>query len=180
MKDTMVSCSSVKCCGRQLVGLMLLLCLLGVGQLGSAFAQPGSTGGTLGKTDKSLSGGESTEPSKPSAKSRGHNRQEHEREPPAAIAGRWRWTADCTLGHWQGEFNIYQSSRERFSGAFAGTSLDDRGTISDGHLNGNNISFIRTSSVATQHWTGQVAGGRMSGSSSGNANCSWQAIKKGQ
>lgn len=149
----------------------------------SGLAEAGSTGGTIGKTEKSVSGGErSSEPqsrtnSRPISKGSG-GASSADRSSQSSIAGRWRYSADCTVGHWQGEFEILQGSGGSFSGSFAGTSLADTGTISNGRVSGSSISFTRTSSVATQYWRGGIAGGRMSGTSSGNANCSWQALRK--
>jgi hypothetical protein len=119
-----------------------------------AFGQAGSTGGTIGKTDKSVSGGESaSEPHTPTkSRSKGQRpigRGTSDQSSGVPVAGRWRWSADCTVGHWQGEFDLAQTSRGNFNGSFAGTSAHDVGTITDGHTNGTSISFTRTSSIAT-------------------------------
>lgn len=145
-----------------------------------AFGQAGSTGGTLGKTGKSLSGEEN--PAEPSARTKSRtksiDRDTSSQPSGVSVTGRWRWSADCTVGHWQGEFDLAEASRGRFNGSFAGTSVHDVGTISDGSVNGGSISFTRTSSIATQYWRGRLAGTRMKGTSTGNANCSWQATRK--
>jgi hypothetical protein len=133
-----------------------------------AIGQAGSTGGVIGKTDKSVSGGES--PARPRGGS--------DKPSGASLNGRWRWSADCTVGHWQGEFDLSQTAGGNFNGSFAATSAHDVGTISDGRISGDNISFTRTSSIATQYWKGRITAARMRGTSSGNANCSWQATRR--
>jgi len=148
-----------------------------------AYGQAGSIGGTIGKTDKSVSGGEAPSetqtPTKPRSKGqRPIDRSALDQSSKVSVAGRWRWDADCTIGHWQGEFDLAESSRGTFNGSFAGTSAHDVGTITEGHINGTNITFTRTSAYATQYWTGRLAVGRMKGTSSGNANCSWEATRK--
>lgn len=56
----------VKRAGRRLPGFIVLLGLLALGQQESAIAQAGSTGGTIGKTDKSISGeGNGADPRSP-------------------------------------------------------------------------------------------------------------------
>jgi hypothetical protein len=146
------------------------------------FGQAGSTGGTIGKTDKSVSGGESTaEPHTP-AKSRPKGQRPIDRgtsdqSSEVSVAGRWRWTQDCPP-RWQGEFDLAETSRGHFDGSFAGTSWYDNGTITDGHISGTSVSFTRKSAPVTQYWTGRLTAGRMKGTSSGNANCSWEATRK--
>ncbi len=134
-----------------------------------ALAQSGSVGGTVGKTDKSVSGGE-TAPAKravaPNAGSAG------------SVAGRWRWSADCESGHWEGGFSLTQSGASEITGGFLHTNLADIGTIS-GHVSNGSLSFIRNAGVVTQHWVGQLRGGHhISGSLSGNENCTWQASRQ--
>jgi hypothetical protein len=54
---------AVKRLGGRLLGVALLSRFFALGQAGSAFAQAGSTGGIIGKQDKSISsGGDTTEP----------------------------------------------------------------------------------------------------------------------
>jgi hypothetical protein len=145
----------------------------------SALAQAGSTGGTIGKQDKSISGGESVvEPHAP-VKSRPKSQRpiETPESSEVSVAGRWRWTQDCPP-RWQGEFDLAETSRGHFNGSFAGTSWYDNGTITDGHISGTSVSFTRKSAPVTQYWTGRLTAGRMKGTSSGNANCSWEATRK--
>jgi hypothetical protein len=147
-----------------------------------AFGQAGSTGGTIGKQDKSVTGGESAvEPHTP-AKSRPKGQRPIDGGPSdqsseLSVAGRWRWRSDCTT-HWQGEFDLAETSRGHFSGSFAGTSWYDVGTITDGHISGTSVSFTRKNVAVTQYWTGRLAAGRIKGTYSGNANCGWEATRK--
>ena len=162
-------------------------CLLVVAMLqatgSSVLAQAGSTGGAIGKTEKSISGSERSTDVQPAAKTRANNQRpaqagNGDRSGESSVAGRWRWTQDCSIGRWQGEFELSETSGGSFSGNFAGTSWHDIGTISGGRVSGSSISFTRTNPVTTQYWRGRLAGGRMSGSSTGNADCSWQASRK--
>jgi hypothetical protein len=142
-----------------------------------AFAQAGSIGGTIGKTDKSVSGEESAAEPRTPAKSRSRGASDKSSE--VSVVGRWRWIAECSNGHWLGEFDLAETSRGEISGSFAGTSWYDIGTITDGHVSGSGVSFTRKSAVFTQYWKGRIAAGRIKGTlSQGNDNCSWEATKK--
>jgi hypothetical protein len=143
-----------------------------------AQVQPGSTGGSIGKTDKSISGGESTaEPSVP-AKSRSKGQRPVDsttsNQSSVSVAGAWRWSADCTgSGHWDGQFDLVETSRGQFNGSF-----EPVGTISDGHINGTSVAFTRTWVTFTQYWIGRLVGGHLKGTLSGNGTCSWEASRK--
>ena len=147
-----------------------------------AQVQPGSTGGSIGKTEKSISGGEGGEPNTPPrSRSKGQRPVDNgtsDQPSEVSVAGRWRWIADCGGGRWEGEFDLTRTSRGNIGGSFAGTSWHDIGTITDGHINGSRIAFTRKSAVTTQYWKGRLAGGRIKGTSSGNGNCSWEASRK--
>jgi hypothetical protein len=70
--------------------------------------QPGSVGGTIGKTDKSVSGGESAaEPSTPAkSRSRGQrpiDKGASDKSSEVSVAGRWRWIAECSNGQTYGK-----------------------------------------------------------------------------
>ena len=72
---------------------------------GTAFAQAGSTGGTLGKTDKSASGGEEERP------------KSGNRKAAATISGKWSWRSKCENGtNWTGEFDFDQNADGTLSG----------------------------------------------------------------
>jgi hypothetical protein len=123
----------------------------------TAFAQAGSTGGTLGNTDKSISG-EREEPRQRDP----HENRTRERSAPSTpsavfVTGQWHWTADCQSGHYNGAFTLSEAS--------------------GGQFGGGQISFTRTVAIVTQHWRGRLTSGHISGSISGNENCTWQASK---
>lgn len=144
-----------------------------------AFAQAGSTGGTIGKTDKSVSGGESTaEPRTPTnSRSKGQrpiDRGASGQSSGVSVAGPWHWIADCNNGHWEGQFDLVETSQGEFKGSF-----QDVGTISDGHINGTSVTFTRTWAFGIQYWRGQLAAGRIKGTLSGSSTCSWEATRKG-
>lgn len=142
-----------------------------------ALGQAGSTGGTLGKTGKSMSGADS--PAAPDTRVKRIDRDTPDQPPGISVTGRWRWGADCGAGgHWQGEFDLADTSRGHFNGSFAATSPHDVGTITNGTISGGNFSFTRTNPLVTQYWKGRLASGGMKGTSSGNANCSWEAARK--
>lgn len=146
------------------VGIFLVPCF--------AQVQPGSIGGSIGKTDKSISGGESAAEPRPSTKRR-IERGASDSSSGVSVAGRWGWIADCTSGHWQGQFDLTEISRGQFNGSF-----DPIGTISNGRVNGTSVTFTRTWVTGTQYWTGQLAAGRLKDTLSGNERCSWQASRK--
>jgi hypothetical protein len=147
-------------------------------------AQAGSTGGTIGKTDKSAAGSRDTqEPPKPSNTARPKNEPEGRKSAAVSVAGQWRWSADCQSGHWSGGFQLRQGTSGQFDGAFLHTNASDIGTILNGQIGGNGLSFTRTWTVlitASQQWTGQLGeGGRhISGSITGNENCTWEGRKE--
>ena len=153
----------------------VLLVLVGVDQ--RAFAQAGSTGGTLGNTDKSAAGSRGEEePAKPQRSARPPKKGESAAAA-VSVAGSWKWTADCDNGgHYTAGFQITQGMAGEFSGVFVG----DLGTISGGHLSNGVMSFTRTSAFYTQHWTGRLAGGgtHINGSLTGNVNCTWEGVKE--
>jgi hypothetical protein len=58
MEDCVDNGWSMKCLGRRLLGFVLMLGMFAMGLQQNALAQAGSTGGTIGKQDKSISGGD--------------------------------------------------------------------------------------------------------------------------
>jgi hypothetical protein len=78
----------------RLLGFVLLLGLFAIGPQESAFAQAGSTGGTIGKQDKSISGGEdadrphtATQPKRPAEKTL----ETSSGRSCSRIVGTWSW-----------------------------------------------------------------------------------------
>lgn len=117
-----------------IVAIISLIALLAVDRI--AFAQAGSTGGTLGKTDKSVSGGEEE---RPGDRKSGHRKAT---ATAATISGKWSWRAKCDDGSaWTGEFNFNQN----IDGTFSGNCHNDTGAGScsavSGRVSGNNATF---------------------------------------
>jgi hypothetical protein len=95
---------------------------------------------------------------------------------PVSLTGRWSWNANCAGALWRGKFDIAESASDRFTGGFAGTEWHDIGTITEGQVEGTNVSFTRTTPYYVQRWKGQIGEGRMEGSlSSDTYACTWQA-----
>jgi hypothetical protein len=98
MKDGRNDGLPVKRLGGRIVGFVLLLGLFAIGQQESAFAQAGSTGGTIGKQDKSISGGDDAANSrhavpvrKPSRSARQSVATTPAGDPCGRIVGKWLW-----------------------------------------------------------------------------------------
>jgi hypothetical protein len=138
-----------------------------------AFAQAGSTGGTIGKTDKSVSGGEEeTSPRRDKTKTpeQGHTA--------AVLTGNWNWTAHCGPLSPGGVFVISNVSGTHFSGDFLS---DVTGTL-NGSIAGDRISFTRILPTmdSPQRWTGTISwsSGRMTGEITRPLGvCTWSATK---
>jgi hypothetical protein len=142
----------------------------------AARAQGGSTGGAIGKTEKSISGAQEA----PAAPERRQSKKPTRESPAAAVSvtGRWHWVARCQSGHWTGDFILAESSAGQFTGAFGGTNWADAGTIANGRASAGNVVFTRLTTFVTQYWTAKLTDGRMVGSLSGNENCQWEASRK--
>ena len=149
--------------------LLLKVCILGAllaaVAASPAFAQAGSAGGTIGKQNKSISGGEE-QPARPKSVSR-------PRRAPAAsakassgggVSGRWHWQAQCQQTFYQGEFEIGAVTDGHFTGQFFS---DVAGPISAGEIEGSRISFMRSVFGFGQPWHGTFSGSQMSGGISG-------------
>jgi hypothetical protein len=138
--------------------------LADVAVYGKALAQGGSAGGSVGKTSKSVSGGE---PQARPAPTRAV----------FSLAGTWQWRADCSNGtHWEATFaatpNDSGSYALNFDGAGGGTGL---GTVS-----GTHVTLLRNFSIFHQTWTATLAGGNlMKGSvkSSEGGFCTFEASR---
>lgn len=125
----------------------------------AACAQAGSAGGTIGKQNKSASGG--SEAPAPKAKAR-------PRRSPAAsakstsgnVSGRWHWQANCQQSFYQGDFELGAVTDGHFTGQFFS---DVPGPVSAGTIEGNRISFVRSVFGIAQPWHGTFSGAQMSG-----------------
>jgi hypothetical protein len=166
--------------------LLAILMLLAGGSL--ALGQAGSTGGTIGKTDKSVSG--ETAPEKKTqtkSRSKGQGPIDKEDQPSSkqnlvtAVIGSWNWEGSCESGgSWQGGIILEPASGNNFTGRF------DKGHIGTlvGTVNGNSISFDRSVYWVKQHWTAVISGSgrtklRMSGTFSdpSHTGCRFSATK---
>jgi hypothetical protein len=131
-----------------------------------AVAQAGSTGGSVGKRDKSVSGVEDAPaPRPPVAPTRRQQRAAPEAGASASVNGSWRWSCTCSSGKaFHGTFNFVQTGNS-FSGVMP-QSEGATGQVSDGKVSGGRVSFTvsLTNVIArTEHWTGRLNGGHMQG-----------------
>jgi hypothetical protein len=152
--------------------------------------QPGSTGGTIGTTDKSISGGGDVQQPRSPTKRDGDGRSE-KRLSETSVSGRWRWRAACGIGgQWHGDFQISQTSDGSFTGTFT-SDTSDAGLVGNpvpqqirnGRVSGGQISFARDI-APVQQWSGTIAQApgetrSMAGSIAalGLSVCSWTATR---
>jgi hypothetical protein len=139
-----------------------------------ALAQAGSTGGAIGKSDKSASGGEEQSHQKPKARPRNSPAREM---PPHSISGKWTWTAKCDdTSNWAGTFELEQSPQ----GVIAGTAEGNDGSGSmSGQLIANKLIVTRSYPMHSNQIIFTVAAGgtSMQGSESSRTHgiCKYQA-----
>jgi hypothetical protein len=129
----------------------------------TAFAQAGSTGGTIGKQDKSTSGSqELPSPPKPPRKraARGESAAQ-KMGSRAAISGRWHWDIKCPNANFVGILDIVQSG-DTFTGEFGHTNFWDNGTVSNGRVTGDTVTFDREY-YGTDHVVLHLSGSVMQG-----------------
>jgi hypothetical protein len=167
--------------------LLAFLMLLAGGSL--ALGQAGSTGGTIGKTDKSVSGGEAAPANQTQTKSRSKDQGPIDKgdQPSSkqnlvtAVIGSWDWEGSCASGgSWQGGIILESASGNNFTGKF------EKGHVGSlvGTVNGNSISFDRSVYCVKQHWAALISGSgrtklRMSGTFSdpSHTGCRFSARK---
>jgi hypothetical protein len=124
----------------------------------TAFAQAGSTGGTLGNTDKSISG----EREQPREAPRHSTRERPKRaSAPLSVSGNWVWSAKCDDGTtWAGTFDFVQSADGAVSGSAAG---NDGSASFSGQVQGNTIIGRRTYSMHSNSVVFTFSGGALHG-----------------
>lgn len=140
------------------LGIVTIICffaLLAVDRI--ALGQAGSTGGTIGKQDKSVSGGEE----QPRQKARGRQRSSASGELLRhSLSGNWVWTQKCADdSEWAGAFDFTQNADGAISGTARGS--DGSGSIS-GTLKGNKFRGSRCYTInvhCTQISFSLLAGG---------------------
>jgi hypothetical protein len=128
-------------------------------------AQGGSTGGTLGKKDQSLSGDQ------PAAKGPG--------QPSSSISGTWKWIQDCQGGTYRGNFRISQTGANSFGGSVYQEAPEASGAIVEGRIQGSQLSFKVTLNAILETFQGSVAAGRLEGTSTSQnyAPCTWRGSR---
>jgi hypothetical protein len=138
------------------------------------FAQGGSTGGTVGKEDKSVSGGED----QLQRRQEPYARLRHSaKSSPSSISGKWIWTQRCDDGaEFSGAFELAQDSNGAVSGTATGS--DGSGSVS-GRFVGRKLtgtrSYLGHSNSITFTLTAGGSGLEGSESSQGHGICKYQA-----
>jgi hypothetical protein len=138
---------------RKLFASLICLSACSLALYSTANGQAGSIGGTVGKQDKSVSGGGGEAPaaSPPASTKRAGSRQtnahsEDSENPKTAtrgsIAGRWAWDIKCPSANFTGVLTVVQTG-DTFTGEFGHTNFWDNGTISNGRVKGSSVTFDR-------------------------------------
>jgi len=128
-------------------------------------------GGTIGKQDKAVSGQD--EAPAPRRKTAPKPKASASAEPRSTGAGRslsgvWSWTGQCAKYDkpYTGTLTVNQSGNS-FTATHGGTNMWDGGTISNGRISGNRVSFVRTYGGYTDYLNLALSGSggalRMSG-----------------
>ena len=129
-----------------------MLCALAAAT-GIAFAQPGSTGGSLGQPGNSVSSGSGGATGPPA---RTENNQ------PAAgglsIAGRWTLTFNCLGRPATVEATFRHTSATTFEGSSIGATSGYTTRIYDGSISGDRVSWTRVTTNQTEGRVMQNAG----------------------
>jgi hypothetical protein len=150
------------------LGIFFIFCLIALSAADRiALGQAGSTGGTIGKTDKSASGGEDRD----EHSGRGHGANKQSGPAGRSLTGRWRWQSSCPLGTgWHGSFEIGRVS----GGVLSGTIVNGDRSVGEitGRISDNSITF--TNSVGPEYWSGTISNGQMNGSA---GPCQWKASR---
>ncbi len=128
------------------VGLVLPPTIASAWEQPSLFklAQAGSTGGSIGNQNKSVSGGEEKAAPRPHAAQRKTAGAAHGRGTALSISGQWNWSAECERGavHYTGIMTFNQIGNS-FVASHGGTNIWDNGTIENGRVSGGHVSFDR-------------------------------------
>ena len=136
----------------------------------AAFAQSGSTGGSIGKAEKSISGDQ--ESGAPNASPQRRQERSTVSGPPS-INGRWLVSQNCNTGQYKIVLTFQQTSPTEFTGTSAGLTTGAQSQISNGRLSGNTLTFSRDG-ISSDRWVAHLNGPRQfSGTSS-------RPLKKGR
>jgi hypothetical protein len=180
---------------RASIGIGLLaLSHFAIVNVSSALAQAGSTGGTIGKQNKSISGEDHSarpaERSKRSVRTHDENKKISTNndgtggQTATSLRGYWRIQVNCGSsqnmlergGKWS--FDIKAISGNTFAGG-----VDQGGKIVEGKIEGKAVS-LTTLDIFSRQWTGTVSGSpeagmRMQGSVTGPPDgCTFTASKR--
>ena len=141
----------------------------------TVFAQAGSTGGSVGKTDKSVSGSSDTN----EQQARPASRQPPTPRATASLSGRWEWDAGCPDKHYFGDFQLTEHPGGQLTGEF----IRDSGAVQGGQINGSvdgkEISFVRDNGSTTISYRAMVVSqSKMEGSLSNILTCTFTASKR--
>lgn len=163
---------SVRLAGSGLCVLAAVLVCLAAG--GTACAQAGSTGGSLGKSGKSVTGGGGAPAEKPAVRSAPSTGG-------YSLNGTWHVRQKCNTGDFEILLSLKHSSPTSFSGSGQGLTTGSVSTVVDGQLSGRSVSFRRPGGLTGDSWTGTLSGnGRsFSGSTKGALwQCTYSASKR--
>lgn len=118
-----------------------------------ASAQSGSTGGSLGKSGKSVSG--TVLPKRLPGSASGSDAIPATRD----ITGTWHWEARCaTSGVWTGTVTL-AGRPENLTGSFAQDQPGGDGAFLGGSASGTRITFRRRTGLLVQIWDGEISDG---------------------
>jgi len=126
------------------IGLAIVVMLTASATSNNAFAQGGNVGGTIAKEGKLLSGDQSASPPARQSKGRPSKAGRVQSAAVRSLTGTWRWTGQCARYNdpYVGTVTFQQTGNS-FSGTHGGTNMWDQGTISNGRIVGNRVSFQR-------------------------------------
>jgi hypothetical protein len=171
------------------VSLIFSISLVLVSAIAIAQVEPGSTGGNVGKQNKTISGEDHSVPTTQKLKRSSRTRDE-EKTIPTNNEGTGSQTATSLLGYWsiqvncgsnqhvlerggKWSFDVRAISGNTFTGGF-----DQNGKIVEGKIEGKAIS-LTTQDIFSRQWTGTVSGKRMQGSVTGPPDgCIFTASKR--
>lgn len=145
-----------------------------------AIAQAGSVGGTIGKQNKSVSGGEEApapRPLPPAPKNSNEGTGSSNEHTKTSLVGSWQWRAQCNDGtNWDAVF-VASATGDRtvalnFVGAGGGTGT--------GIVSGSRVTLLRSFAIFQQTWSATLSSSnRMAGTvtQAGGGRCTFQASR---
>jgi len=75
-----------------------------------------------------------------------------------ALNGKWQWAATCDRGSFHGVMEFAVQGDGTFTGQFLQTNFWDKGTMTNGVIHGNHISFDRSYGLIVQHLAADLSG----------------------